>query len=58
MDTVKHIAIDDQRNISKIYIKFDHNNAVLKRISMKRFAHELWMGAGWESWSQHQTYSK
>ena len=46
MDTVKHIAIDDQRNISKIYIKFDHNNAVLKRISMKRFAHELWMGAG------------
>ena len=55
MDTVKHIAIDDQRNISKIYIKFDHNNAVLKRISMKSFAHELWMGAGWESWSLHQT---
>ena len=31
--TVKHIEINDQHNISKVYIKFDDNKAGLKRIS-------------------------
>ena len=30
LDTVKHIAINDQRNISKIYIKFDNTKAGFK----------------------------
>ena len=30
--TVKHIEINDQHNISKVYIKFDDNKAGLKRI--------------------------
>ena len=34
LGTVKHIAINDQRNISNIYIKFGDNKAALKRISM------------------------
>ena len=31
--TVNHIEINDQHNISKVYIKFDDNKAGLKRIS-------------------------
>ena len=31
--TVKHIEINDQHNISKVYIKYDDNKAGLKRIS-------------------------
>ena len=34
LGTVKHIAINYQRNISNIYIKFGDNKAGLKRISM------------------------
>ena len=34
LGTVKHIAINDQCNISNIYIKFGDNKAGLKRISM------------------------
>ena len=34
LGTVKHIAINDQHNISNIYIKFGDNKAGLKRISM------------------------
>ena len=30
--TVNHIEINDQHNISKVYIKFDDNKAGLKRI--------------------------
>ena len=30
LDTVKHIPMNDQRNISKIYIKFDTNKAGFK----------------------------
>ena len=41
--TVKHIAINDQRNISKIFIKFDDSKAGLKRVSMDRLAHDC----GW-----------
>ena len=37
---VKHIAINDQQSISKIYIKFDDNKAGLKRISMDSLAHD------------------
>ena len=37
---MKHIAINDQRNISKIYIKFDDSKAGLKRISMDSLAHD------------------
>ena len=33
---IDHIAINDQRNISKTYIKFDDNKTGLKRISMDR----------------------
>ena len=40
---VKHIAINDQQSISKIYIKFDDNKAGLKRTSMDSLAHD-WMG--------------
>ena len=40
---VKHIAINDQQSISKIYIKFDDNKAGLKRISMDSLAHD-WVG--------------
>ena len=37
---MKHIAINDQRNISKIYIKFDDSKAGLKRISIDSLAHD------------------
>ena len=30
LDTVKHISMNDQRNILKIYIKFDTNKAGFK----------------------------
>ena len=40
LGTVKHIAINDQRNISKIYIKFDDNKAGSKRISMDSLARD------------------
>ena len=38
LGTAKYIAINDQRNISKIYIKFDDNKADLKRIFMDSLA--------------------
>ena len=43
LGTVKHIALNDQCNISKIYIKFDDNKAGLKRISMDSLARDC----GW-----------
>ena len=43
LGTVKHIAINDQHNISKIYIKFGDIKAGLKRISM----HSLARDCGW-----------
>ena len=41
--TVKHIAINDQRNISKIYIKYDDNKVGLNEISMDSQARDC----GW-----------
>ena len=43
LGTVKHIALNDQCNISKIYIKFDDKKAGLKRISMDSLARDC----GW-----------
>ena len=40
LGAVKHIAINDQRNIFKIYIKFDDNKAGSKRISMDSLARD------------------
>ena len=38
LGTEKHMAINDQCNVSKIYIKFDDNKAGLKRISIDSLA--------------------
>ena len=43
LGTIKHIAINDQCNISKIYIKFDDNKADLNKISREILAHDC----GW-----------
>ena len=40
LGTEKHIAINDQCNISKIYIKFDDNKAGLKIISIDCLARD------------------
>ena len=40
LDAVKHITINDQRNICKICIKLDDSQAGLKRISIYIFARD------------------